>query len=256
LNQPFVFDDIPDPQRALWGIYAVHPLAILPDGHVDLYYLGYENEQAQFDQDTGYELRHTVGTRLWGAPMPIEYNYEAMFQFGNFGAGTIQAWSIATAARYNFSESPLQPRLGLRADVASGDRDANAPNLQSFNPLFPSGAYFNLANPVGPINMIDLHPVLDLTLTEELKFTADWDFFWRESLGDGIYSLSGRLLRPAAQDLSRYVGSSPSVALVWAASRHVTLLTSYVHVFPGEFMKESPPSEPTDYITSWLTYKF
>jgi len=24
--------------------------------------------------------------------------------------------------------------------------------------MFPSGSYFNLGNPVGPINMIDLHP--------------------------------------------------------------------------------------------------
>jgi hypothetical protein len=124
--------------------------------------LGYENQQAHFNQDTGYELRHTLGTRLWGAPMPVEYNVEFMFQFGKFGAGSIQAWSIASAARYNFSERPLKPRLGLRFDVASGDQNASSPNLQSFNPLFPSGAYFNLANPVGPINMIDLHPILDL----------------------------------------------------------------------------------------------
>jgi hypothetical protein len=256
LNQPFVFDDIPDPQRSLWGIYAVHPLAVLPDGHTDLYYLGYENQLAHFNQDSGYELRHTIGTRLWGAPMPVEYNVEFMFQFGKFGAGSIQAWSIASAARYNFSERPLKPRLGLRFDVASGDQNANSPNLQSFNPLFPSGAYFNLANPIGPINMIDLHPILDLSLTDTLTLTADWNFFWRESLGDGIYTLGGQLLRPAGQGLARYVGSTPSLTTVWAASRHLTFLTSYVHVFPGEFMQQSPPSKPIDYFTAWLTYKF
>lgn len=256
LNNPYGFDDIPDPQRQLWGLYAVRPLALLPDGHADLYYLGYNNQQAEFNQGAGNELRHTLGTRLWGAPMPVEYNVECMFQFGKFGDGSIQAWSIASAARYNFSETPLKPRLGLRADVASGDRNASSSNLQSFNPLFPSGVYFNLANPVGPINMIDLHPILDLSLTEKVTLTADWNFFWRESLGDGIYSLSGRLLRPAGSDLSRYIGSTPSLTMIWAATRHATLLTSYVHVFPGPFIQESPPSLASDYFTAWWTYKF
>ena len=231
-------------------------MTVLPDGHTDLYYLAYTNQQANYNQGSGSELRHTVGARLWGAPMPVEYNVEFIYQFGSFATGSIQAWSIASAARYNFSERPLKPRVGLRADVASGDRSANSSTLQSFNPLFPSGVYFNLANPVGPINMIDLHPVLDLTLTEKVTLTADWNFFWRESLGDGVYSLSGRLLRPAGNDLSRYIGSSPSLTLVWAASRHVTLLTSYVHVFPGPFIQESGPSLPTDYVTAWVTYKF
>jgi len=100
------------------------------------------------------------------------------------------------------------------------------------------------------------HPVLDLTLSDTVTLTADWNFFWRESLGDGIYALSGALIRPAGTGLARYVGSSPSLTMVWAASRHITVLTSYVHVFPGEFMLQSPPSQPVDYFTTWLTYKF
>jgi hypothetical protein len=256
LNNPGVLDDDPNPAQSFWGVYGVHPLGLLPDGHTDLYYLGFENANAHFNQLSGYELRHTLGTRLWGAPMPWEYNVELMYQFGKFGAGQIQAWSVASAARYNFPEWPLKPRLGLRADVASGDKNPNSPNLQSFNPLFPSGIYFNLANPVGPINMIDLHPVLDLTLSDTVSLTVDWNFFWRESLGDGIYALSGALIRPAGTGLARYVGSSPSLTMVWAANRHITVLSSYVHVFPGEFILQSPPSQPVDYFTTWLTYKF
>jgi hypothetical protein len=256
LNNPGVFDDEPNPSQSFWGVYGVHPFAVLPDGHADLYYLGFENANASFNQVPGHELRHTLGTRLWGAPLPWEYNVELMYQFGTFNSGEIQAWSVASAARYNFSERPLKPRLGLRADVASGDKNRNSPNLQSFNPLFPSGIYFNLANPVGPINMIDLHPILDLTLSATISLTADWNFFWRESLGDGIYALSGALVRPAGPSRARYVGSSPSLTMIWAANRHITVLASYVHVFPGEFILQEPPSKPVDYFTTWLTYKF
>ena len=65
----------------------------------------------------------------------------------------------------------MSDRRGLRFDVASGDSNEQSPTLNTFNPLFPSGVYFNLANPVGPSNIIDLHPTLDLTLTDG-SFTA------------------------------------------------------------------------------------
>ena len=87
LNQPGVFDDIPDPARSFWGVYAVHPLPLLPKGNVDLYYLGFENKDAVYVQGPGYELRNTLGTRLWGRPLPWEYNLEYDWQFGTFGSG-------------------------------------------------------------------------------------------------------------------------------------------------------------------------
>src|SRR5262249_60853955 len=111
------------------------------------------------------------------------------------GRGNNEGWRPPNAIRYNFSDLPLKPRLGLRFDFASGDNNANSPNLQTFNPLFPSGVYFNLLNPVGPLNMIDLHPTLDLHAGERLTLSLDWDFFWRESLGDGVYRISGTPLR-------------------------------------------------------------
>jgi hypothetical protein len=255
LNRPAAFDDIPDPARSFWGVYSFHPLSLLPEGHVDLYYLGFENKDAVYVQGAGYELRNTLGTRLWGAPLPWEYNLEYDWQFGRFGTGNIRAWSAAHAVRYNFSDLPLKPRLGLRFDVTSGDNNPTSPNLQTFNPLFPSGIYFNLLNPVGPLNIIDIHPTLDLYAGEKVTVSLDCDFFWRESLGDGVYSIGGVPLRPGIAG-PRYVGSSPAVTVVWNATRHLTVLASYVHFFPGPFFQDNPPDKNTDYFTVWLDYKF
>jgi hypothetical protein len=255
-NRPDVFDDAPNPNVSLWGIYAVRPLAFLPDGHTDLYYLGYENQLAAYDQGRGSELRHSIGTRIWGRPMPWEYNCEYVWQFGSFGSGAIEAWTAANAIRYNFAALPLRPRLGLRFDLASGDRNPRSPNLQTFNPLFPSGAYFNLANPIGPQNIIDLHPVLDLQFGEKVTTAVDWNFFWRQSLDDGIYSLSGVPIRPGTPSRARYIGSSPSVTTAWKATRHVTIVASYVHFFDGPYLQHNPPSKDIDYFTVWFDYMF
>ncbi|MBV8229107.1 MAG: alginate export family protein [Planctomycetaceae bacterium] len=256
-NRPGVFDDDPNPHVSLWGVYAVHPLAVVPDGHADLYYLGYENDLAVYNQGTGRELRHSLGTRIWGRPMPWEYNGEYVWQFGTFGHGEIDAWTAASAVRYNFEGLPLSPRFGVRFDVASGDLNPRSPNLQTFNPLFPSGAYFNLANPtIGPQNIIDLHPVLDLNFGEKVTMTADWNFFWRESLDDGIYSLAGVPLRPGTPSQARYIGSSPSLTVAWQATRHTAILASYVHFFPGPYLQENPPAKAMDYVTVWIDFTF
>jgi hypothetical protein len=255
LNRLGVFDDIPDPARSFWGVYAVHPLPLLPKGNVDLYYLGFENKDAVYVQGPGYELRNTLGTRLWGKPLPWEYNLEYDWQFGRFGPGNLEAWSAAHAIRYNFSDLPLKPRLGLRFDFTSGDNNPATANLQTFNPLFPSGVYFNLLNPVGPLNLIDLHPTLDLYAGDKLTVSIDWDFFWRESLGDGVYRISGTPLRRGVGG-SRYVGNSPAVTVVWNPTRHLSVLTQYVHFFPGPYFQANPPDKDTDYFTVWLDYKF
>jgi len=255
-NRPHVFDNDPDPKQSLWGLYAVGPVALLPDGHTDLYYLGFENQQGRFDQGTAYEFRHSLGMRIWGQPLPWEYNFEFIWQFGTFGSGIIQAWAVASAMYYNFSDLPLRPRLGLVADITSGDRDPKSANLQTYNPLFPTGAYFNLADPAGPQNFMHVHPFLDLHVTERVTATADWGFFWRESPDDGVYRISGPPFRTGQQSRKLYVGSAPALTVTWRATRHITLLAGYVHFFPGPFFDETPPGKAIDYFTIWITYMF
>lgn len=255
-NNIGAFDDEPDPRRQFWGVYAVRPLRLLPDGHADLYYLGFDNERATFSQGTGRELRHTLGTRLWGNPEPWDYNFEFIGQFGTFGPGRIQAWAAASDTGYTLARAPLRPRLGLRADIASGDDDPNSANLQTFNPLFPRATYFNWAVQIGPSNLIDVHPTLDLFVGEKLRFTLDWDFVWRESLDDGVYSIGVVPIRPGRPSRARYVASAPEAVITWTPTRHVTILAAYVHYFAGPFLEQTPPGKDVDFFTVWVGYKF
>ncbi len=134
------------------------------------------------------ETRHSVGARLWRIAKPLDYNFEFIYQWGSFGNGDIRAWTAASDTGYTFESLPLHPRLGLKADITSGDRDPNNPDLQTFNPLFPKGAYFSEDGLIGPANHIDLNPSVDLHFTEGLTLSVNWDFFWRESTHDGIYN--------------------------------------------------------------------
>lgn len=251
-----VFDDAPDHTRTFWGVYAVRPWRLLPGGNIDLYYLGIDRKRARFDQGSAREIRNSLGTRIWGRRSAWDYNYELVYQWGSFGQGNIRAWTVASDDGYTLSGFRYRPRLGLRADVTSGDRDARDPNLQTFSALFPRGAYFGEIALVGPSNHMDLHPSLDLRIREGLTLNVDSVFFWRESLSDGIYGNAINLLRSGSISRARFIGSQPSVQAEWQVSRHVTLVGVFSHFFTGPFLRDTGPSRDVNYVTSWITYKF
>jgi hypothetical protein len=251
-----VFDDGPDNSKALWGGYAVVPFPLLPEGNLDLYYLGSYRSRAAFDQAAARETRQSAGTRLWRTAAPLDYNFEALYQWGSFGNGDIRAWTVASDTGYTLTAYPLRPRLGLRADIASGDADPAGKDLQTFNPLFPKGAYFSEAGLIGPANFIDLNPCLDLHPAEHLTLILDWDFFWRESTRDGLYNNAVVLVRSGKTSDARYVGSMSQAQLYWDIDRHLSLVGIYGHFFAGSFLKQSGPGKDIDYLTTWLSYKF
>jgi len=252
----YVFDDGSDSSRALWGAYAVLPFPFLPKGNMDLYYIGLYRGKAAFDQGAARETRHSLGARLWRTAAPLDYNFEAIYQWGSFGKSTIQAWTVASDTGYTLAPLPLTPRIGLRADIASGDDDPDNQDLQTFNPLFPKGAYFSEAGLIGPVNFMDLNPCLDLHLTDRLTVIVNWNFLWRESNRDGLYNNAVALVRSGKTSNARYIGSMPQMQLIWEIDRHLTFAAIYGHFFAGRFIKESGPGEDVDYITTWLTYKF
>jgi len=252
----YVFDDGLDNSKALWGGYAVVPFPLLTEGNIDLYYIGLYRSKAAFDQGAARETRHSVGTRLWRTAVPLDYNFEVIYQWGGFGNGEIRAWTVATDTGYTLTSLPLRPRFGLRADIASGDNDPSTKGLQTFNPLFPKGAYFSEAGLIGPANFIDINPCIDLHMSKGVTLILDWDFFWRESTHDGLYNNAVVLVRSGKTSDARYVGSMSQAQLYWDIDRHLSLVGIYGHFFAGPFLRETRPGEDVNYLTTWMTYKF
>lgn len=259
-TKPDVFDDRAISGQSFWGVYAVRPLAPLvwlpKKGNVDLYYFGLDKKAARFNQGVAREQRQTIGARWWSRSEPFDYNYELVYQFGKFGRGDIRAWTVASENGYTFARARFRPRVGIKANVTSGDKDPNDPDLQTFNPLFPRGAYFGQLVSIGPLNHRDLHPSLDLKLARAVALTADWVFYWRQSLRDGVYGIPGNLLRTGLKSQARFAGHQPGVEINWQFDRHTTFTLNYARFFTGRFLRETPPGRNTTYIAVWATYKF
>jgi hypothetical protein len=254
LAETGVFDDHPDTRRTFWGVYAVHRSDTARSG-VDVYYLGLNHKGAQFDQGTADELRHTIGVRIWGTRGRLDYNFEPIWQGGTFGGDVIRAWTVASDTGWQLSDTG-HLRLGCRADVTSGDRNRTDGTLGTFNPLFPTGAYFSRVDPVGPYNHMDLHPEIDLRVAPAWLVTASWLWLWRTELDDGLYSILGQLLRSGRGTSARFIGQAPSLEIQRQIDRHLVMNAGVALVTAGAFIRETGPAHSTVYTTALATYKF
>jgi hypothetical protein len=179
-----------------------------------------------------------------------------MVQAGTFAKGDVLAWTVESETGYTLREKRWTPRVGLRADGASGDRTAEDADLQTLNPLFPRGLYHQLVDLNGHVNFLGLDPVAVAHFSPKLTMTLDWGFFWRQSRGDGLYGVGGQLLRPGGTTLARYLGSQPSAIMEWRPQRHFSGVLIYTHFFPGTFLRETGPAKSVNYVSGWLSFKF
>src|SRR5688572_8463108 len=100
---------------------------------IDAYYIGYWDEQAQFAQGAGEELRHTLGLRFFGQKSNFDWDVEGFYQFGRYdmtrGDGSISAWAVGSNIGYTFDDATLRPRLGMKVNLISGDDDPDDADL-------------------------------------------------------------------------------------------------------------------------------
>ena len=252
---PGIFDDQRTGNTAFWGGYVTGPIRFVPGLKADFYYLGLARENAKFARGMADEVRHSLGTRLFGRRGTLDWNFEFVGQFGTFGQKDILAWTAASDTGWTFTNAPARPRVFLRADIASGDRHGSS--LGTFNPLFPRGAYFDEASIIGPQNLMDLQPGLELALTSSLKLTASCDFIWRESLDDGVYGVALNLEVPPGASRARYTGTFPSLSLAWQVDRHWNLTLNYVACLFGDFVTEASPGQRDgNYFSAVATLRF
>jgi hypothetical protein len=233
------FDDRSSHQQALWGIYDTQWFNGRQTIGADFYYLGFRDRSAVVQQGSGREVRSTFGTRWFGASGGWHWNFEGAYQTGNFAGGRIHAWGFANEFGHIFPNLPLRPDTDLRVDFISGDKDPSKRDMQGFDPLFPKGKYFGGLSPIGPRNIIDVHPEIDLNLTKTIQLGLAGMAYWRQSLGDGVYDTPGRLLRAGLPSQARYIGKQAEVALTWNATRELTLSGSFAAFLPGAFIRET-----------------
>jgi hypothetical protein len=254
--QAGAFDDRGDTHQKLWGGAAGRNGPAFDRSEVSVYYLGIDRDDSIYAQAHGPELRHTVGWKWSGAGARLDLNYDAVLQWGRFAGAPIHAWAFATETGYRFPSAPWRPRLSVRSDIASGDRDANAPVLQSFNPLFPGNGYSGAVGLLGPTNLTDFTPALTLSPRPNLTLGVEAPSYWRTSTGDGVYGTDLRVLFQPEAGTGKYVGTNPGVLMVWQATRHLQLQGVITRFLSGAFLDDTFVSSGFGFYSFTARYRF
>jgi hypothetical protein len=230
-------DDRTSPDKALWGAYATLP-------GLDLYYLGYQDDAARWGSREGRETRHSLGARWFGTnAQGWHWNVEGVYQFGRFAQGPISAWTLGTELGRSFAQAPLAPDFTLRINVVSGDTNRDDGRLGTFNALFPKGKYFGELSPVGPYNIVNVHPGVGFQIAPTLSASVAAAAFWRYARADGVYDIPGHLIRAAGTSRARFIGKEAEATVAWQASPELELSASLSAFAPGAFLRETGPAK-------------
>jgi hypothetical protein len=250
-----IFNDSFNPNTKFWGVYTViNSVPVIKN--IDLYYLGIWKAATIFDDGSGKELRHSLGMRIWAVNNGWQYDVEAVYQFGKFSSSTISAWTASSNISYTFFHSLLKPQFGLKTELISGDKNYGDSRLNTFNPLFPRGAYFGLAAVIGPSNLADIHPYIEFQLSRNLNWQTGYDLFWRMSEHDGLYGPNTIMIYSGKETSSKEIGRQLGNDLVYTPNAFLYFRTEFTWFNAGEYLKQVGPGKDMLMAAATIQFRF
>lgn len=246
---PDDFDDAPSGRKAIWSAYLTLP-------SLEAYYIGFEDKAGRFATQAGLEHRHSFGARSQGRTGAWRWNLEAVVQTGRIGEQRISAWTLSNEVGRAIAWEPLPLDATLRLDVVSGDKRSDDRTLNTFNALFPKGKYFGELSPIGPANIVHVSPQVSATLTPDLTVSLAAMAYWRQSRADGVYEVSGSLLRAPNGARGRFIGRQAEVVVTWQATPEWSLAGSLSAFAPGVYIRQTGASRPTYMLGLESSFRF
>jgi hypothetical protein len=250
-----VFDDGYNKNVKLWGAYGVINRIPLFQ-NLDLYYFGLDKKVNSYDDGKGKEMRHSVGTRIWGKSQRWRYDLEAVYQFGDFTGKSIHAWTASAHIDYMLDHLIFEPELGLKTELISGDKRLGDNRLNTFNPLFPRGGYFGLAALIGPANLVDVHPSVTLNFTDKFNLDFDYDVFWRYSRQDGVYGPNAALIYSSSGISNKFIGHQYAMVGEYATNPFLHFGCELTYSVTGDFLRKAGPGKNLLFLCLTTEFKF
>jgi hypothetical protein len=224
--QTGAFDDSSNRDQQFYGVYVSKALGKTVS--LDVYAFELDRDGVRYAAVRGDERRASYGARLAGKRGAIDYEAEGVVQEGRFAGRDIRAWAGSAGGGYTLARS-WSPRLGLRLDVGSGDKDASDDELGTFNPLFPKGSYFNDTGLTSWSNLVAVRPSLGLAPRRDVSVELSYLMRWRQTGEDAIYLQPSAPLAPVGPNQSKAVGNAIQLDATWAVNRNLKVQGQLVH---------------------------
>ena len=251
--RPGVFDnDYLNFNEYITGLYISK--SIKEHHNLDIYTLFHYEDDVTYNSGTSNERRASIGARHYGHYKTLSFDNEAIFQFGEFGNQNIAAWTISFKLENEFQLTKQAFNLGIKTELISGDSDPNDDKQNTFNALYPRGAYFGRVARFGPSNLIDIHPYFNITI-DKLFIELDYDAFWRFSEEDGIYNPALILEYPDLNN-RRFIAHQIGTLFAYELFSNLALEFETNFILPGDFLKESNLCDNVYHFVFTTDFKF
>lgn len=246
------FDDKSNKNYDLTGVHAGRTFGTgLRSARAEALFVSSDRASLAFDSEpAARDQRRTLSLRYAGKRDAWSIDVEGIRQWGSFGDLDINAYYITGTAAYSW-QSGWKPKLALRIDMGSGDKDPNDGKIGTYAPLFPKPLTYN--GDLGPHNLTIVQPMLSLQPTPKLKLDFSAAGLWRTSIHDGVYSLGGQVLRRADETDSRFFGKRVTAAGQYALNPFMTL--GFYTIY-GDVSEKFKPGRDLVYAASYLTFRF
>lgn len=248
------FDNSTNYDAPFWGARVARDLnSLVPGGRLEGLWVHTRRPVAKYDAGSAAEARDTYSLRFSGKHAKLEWDVEAVGQTGRWGGQTVRAGFLTAYASYGLA-LPAAPRLGLRFELGSGDKDKSDNRMNTYYQLFARPLTIN--GELGRANLITFGPTATVTPLKKLTVDATVMGLWRTSLKDGLYGAPGQLIIGADEGTARQVGVRGTLGARYAISPFWVVGTYFNHVQKGRFIRQVPEGHNLDYFNLFTTLRF
>jgi Alginate export len=246
----------------LWATYRPEGYQQSPNQTVDLYVLNLENANkvtqtflAEPGGRGGYNVT-TLGARYFGEYQGLLWDFENMYQCGDFTKEGISADSFSLGLGWHFANLPTNPSFWVYDEFASGTKNPGHGEDNTFNQLFPfSHYYYGWLDIVARENINDFNMDYRCYPCNWITFLAQFHVFNLDSAKDALYNAAGTVLRRSPTgDAGTDVGDEIDLCLNFHLSVHSDILVGYSKLFAGTFIKDTGPGGSPE--LTYLQYSF
>lgn len=203
----------------------------------DIYILNKYEENKTWSAGTAIDNRTSLGIRHFGSWNKLIYDNEFVYQLGTFGDQNIRAWTASFNIKHSFPLIGEAGMIGIKAEAISGDGDTTDNTLNTFDALYPRGAYFGRVARFGPSNLLDIHPYVE-TEFGKLSLALDYVAFWRFSEEDAVYGPPLNLQYPATNN-ERFIGHQIGTITAYEINNFISVELETNLILPGSFLAQS-----------------
>lgn len=234
-----LFGDYADQKQRVWGIYTSIALPRTRDVKLNLspFYIGLRQAGVNYDGVSGVDTRQTLGMRLWGNAGPFVFDWTAAHQIGSLGHDSVSAWAVFSSTGIVDRSLRIKPEIGLTYNLMSGGKSGS--EVHTWNPIYMDYGKLTPRALFGGSNLVEIGPFLTFEPNHNLRIRLAYDFFYRYSTDDAIYTAGFRAL-PGTTGYpkeGKFLASQPVIEMRYKLNRYMDLHGAVAYIKPGGVAK-------------------